>query len=116
VGDHHHAPDKLAVTELDERLRHAFWVETSSAEVISSAMSNDGFNRVEMTITMRCFIATESSMGYRSRTSVAGRPAPGGVRSRAHRGAIHAPRLPAASTVILPILRVGFIALMAYCG
>ena len=41
----------------------AFWLETSSADVISSAISSDGFSRVEMTITIRCFIPPESSIG-----------------------------------------------------
>ena len=94
----------------------AFWVDTSSAEVISSAISNDGFNRVEMTMTMRCFMPPESSMGYRSRTS---RWRPTSSRRRSISGRIAAPSTPldsSRSTVILPILRVGFIALMAYCG
>ena len=47
----------------------ARWVETSRAEVISSAMSNDGLRRVEMIITTRCFIPPESSIGYRLRMS-----------------------------------------------
>ena len=41
----------------------ARWVETSSADVISSAISSDGFSRVEMTMTMRCFMPPESSIG-----------------------------------------------------
>ena len=41
----------------------AFWVETSSAEVTSSATSSEGLSRVEITITMRCFIPPESSIG-----------------------------------------------------
>ncbi len=49
----------------------AFWLDTSRAEVISSAMSSDGLRSVEMTITMRCFMPPDSSIGYRSRTSVA---------------------------------------------
>ncbi len=41
----------------------AFWLVTSSAEVISSAMSSDGSSRVEMTMTIRCFIPPDSSIG-----------------------------------------------------
>ena len=41
----------------------AFWVETSSAEVISSAMSSDGSSSVERIITTRCFMPPESSIG-----------------------------------------------------
>ncbi len=40
-----------------------FWVDTSSAEVISSAMSSDGSSSVEITSTTRCFMPPESSMG-----------------------------------------------------
>ncbi len=41
----------------------AFWVETSSAEVISSAIRSEGSSSVEITITTRCFIPPESSIG-----------------------------------------------------
>ena len=41
----------------------ALCVETSRADVISSAISSDGFSRVEMTMTMRCFMPPESSIG-----------------------------------------------------
>ena len=41
----------------------ARWVETSSAEVISSAISSEGLSSVESTITERCFIPPESSIG-----------------------------------------------------
>ena len=38
-------------------------VVTSSAEVISSAMSSEGLRSVEMTMTTRCFIPPDSSIG-----------------------------------------------------
>ena len=41
----------------------AFWVDTSRADVISSAMSSAGLSKVERTMTIRCFIPPESSMG-----------------------------------------------------
>ena len=41
----------------------AFCVETSSAEVSSSAIRSDGLSSVESTITTRCFIPPESSIG-----------------------------------------------------
>ena len=41
----------------------ARWVETSSAEVTSSAMSSDGLSNVDSTITIRCFIPPDSSIG-----------------------------------------------------
>src|SRR5690606_24928066 len=47
----------------------AFWVDTSSAEVTSSAMSSDGLSSVEITITVRCFMPPDSSIGYRLSTS-----------------------------------------------
>ncbi len=36
------------------------WLETSSAEVGSSAISSRGFCSVEITVIMRCFIPPES--------------------------------------------------------
>lgn len=41
----------------------ARWVETSRAEVTSSAMRTAGSSRVEITMTVRCFIPPDSSMG-----------------------------------------------------
>jgi hypothetical protein len=38
-------------------------VDTSSAEVTSSAISSDGLSNVDSTITIRCFIPPESSIG-----------------------------------------------------
>ena len=48
----------------------ARWVETSSAEVISSAIRSDGSSSVESTITTRCFMPPESSIGYFSQDVV----------------------------------------------
>ena len=47
----------------------AFCVETSRAEVISSATSSEGSRIVESTITVRCFMPPESSIGYMWSTS-----------------------------------------------
>lgn len=41
----------------------ACWLETSSAEVTSSAMSTDGSSSVEITMTARCFMPPDSSIG-----------------------------------------------------
>ena len=41
----------------------ARWVDTSSAEVISSAISSDGLSSVASTMTARCFIPPDSSIG-----------------------------------------------------
>jgi len=38
----------------------AFWLDTSRAEVGSSAISSFGLSRVETTVTMRCFMPPDS--------------------------------------------------------
>ena len=47
----------------------ARWVETSRAEVTSSAMSSDGFSRVERMIVTRWRMPPDSSKEYLSSTS-----------------------------------------------
>ena len=59
-------PRSLNSTSISET---AFCVETSSAEVSSSATRSEGSRSVESTITTRCFIPPESSIGNRSRIS-----------------------------------------------
>jgi len=61
--------------KLEQHLSTARCVETSRAEVTSSAMSSEGLSNVEMTITTRCFIPPESSIGYRFKTSASSRRA-----------------------------------------
>ena len=41
----------------------AFWLDTSSALVISSAIRSDGSSSVESTMTIRCFMPPDSSIG-----------------------------------------------------
>ena len=53
---------------LRSSFRMAFCVDTSRAEVGSSAISILGFNSVEMAITARCFMPPLSSNGYISST------------------------------------------------
>jgi hypothetical protein len=71
---------------------------------------------VEITMTMRCFIPPESSSGYRSSTA---RSSPTRSRRRFSSSRTE-PNLifrdSTSSRTIFPILRVGFIALIAYCG
>ena len=47
----------------------ARWVDTSSAEVTSSAISSDGLSSVDMMIVTRCRMPPESSKEYLSSTS-----------------------------------------------
>jgi len=59
VCDHHRVFTKSRSRNSSSISPTARWVETSRAEVISSAMSNDGLSSVEMIITTRCFIPPE---------------------------------------------------------
>ena len=94
----------------------AFCVDTSSAEVISSAISSDGFRSVEMTITVRCFMPPESSIGYIPSTSSES-PTSSSRRTSSSSMLVYAtPRERSSSCVMRPIFRVGLSALIAYCG
>ncbi len=94
----------------------AFCVETSSAEVISSAIRSDGLRSVEMTITVRCFMPPESSIGNIPST-VSESPTSSSRRTSSGRTDLKSiPRECSSSEVIWPIFRVGLSALIAYCG
>ena len=91
-------------------------VETSRAEVTSSAISSDGSRIDESTITTRCFIPPESSIGNRSSTSS---DSPTSWSRRFSSGSTVSTgtsREARSSAAILPIRRVGFRAESAYCG
>ena len=94
----------------------AFCVETSSADVISSAMSTDGFISVEMTITVRCFIPPDSSIG--NIPSTAGSSPTSSSRRRSSGSSFFGcmPWALSRSATRSPIFRVGLSALIAYCG
>ena len=94
----------------------AFWLATSSAEVISSAISSEGFISVDSTITILCFIPPESSMGYIFSTSC-DNSTRSSLLFNSGRVALESTFLDSRSSdVIFPIFRVGFMAFMAYCG
>ena len=54
--------DVAAVAEVDQRLGHRLLGGHVQGQT-SSAISSEGFSRVESTITMRCRIPPESSIG-----------------------------------------------------
>src|SRR6516162_8685560 len=95
----------------------ARWVETSSAEVTSSAMSSDGFSSVEMMIVTRCRMPPDISKEYLlSTSSLSPISAIRRFISARTSSWLRTPCDLSRSLVSLPIFLVGGSALIAYCG
>ena len=57
-------PDMIRWSSISRSMSiSAFWLDTSSADVGSSAISSRGFSSVEITVTTRCFMPPDSWCG-----------------------------------------------------
>ena len=92
-------------------------MDTSSAEVTSSATSSDGFSSVDMMIVTRCRMPPDSSKEYLPSTSSL---SPISARRRLISVSTASLSLTwcdlSRSVISLPIFRVGVSADIAYCG
>ncbi|MBA7551736.1 hypothetical protein ES705_44284 [subsurface metagenome] len=79
-------------------------------------MSSEGFNKVDRTITILCFIPPESSIGYIFSTSCDNLTRSSLLFSSGSLLLKSTSLDSRSSDIIFPIFRIGFIAVMAYCG
>ena len=79
-------------------------------------MSSEGFSSVESTITILCFMPPDSSIGYMFSTSCDSLTRSSRLFNSGRVSLKSTFRDSSSSAVIFPILRVGFMAFMAYCG